>query len=307
MRKPTVWVVVLHYTNETLTEACLESLKKLKTGSFNLKILVVYNNPREDPTRLKKKYPAVLFLETGKNLGFAGGNNVGLDYALSQKADWLMTLNNDTEVKPDLIEQLLAVAKTKKDGGAFCPKIYFAKGYEYHKDRYRKSELGKVIWYAGGDVDWANIATPHRGLDEVDRGQFDQVSRVEFANGCAMLVSAKAFGRVGLINESYFLYYEDADFSQRLLRADFKLYYVPKGVVYHKVSASSEIGGNLHDYFMVRNQLLFGWRFAPWRSKLALVKQSGRFLIKGRPWQKQGVKDFYRRKFNQGSWGEKKE
>ncbi|MCJ7827655.1 hypothetical protein MUP65_00710, partial [Patescibacteria group bacterium] len=98
----------------------------------------------------------------------------------------------------------------------------------------------------------------------------------------------------------------DADLSQRFLKAGSEIWYVPQAEVYHKVAGSSSIGGPLHDYFMVRNQLLFGLKHAPLRSKLALVKQSLRFLIKGRSWQKKGVIDFYARRFYQGSWEDKK-
>lgn len=303
MKKPTVWIIVLHYRDQALTAACLDSLKKIDQAGSEVRPVVVFNNPQEDPTSLKKRFPKVLFLETGENKGYAGGNNVGIEYALSQKVDWVMLLNNDTEVEKDFLANLLAVARKKKNVGALSPKILFAKGYEYHKDRYRKSELGKVIWYAGSRVDWANIATPHRGLDEVDVGQYDRVEETEFASGCTVLLSAQALRRVGLLDERYFLYYEDVDLSQRLLKAGYKLYYVPKAVVHHKVSASSEIGGDLHDYFFVRNQLLFGLKHAPLRSKIALIKQSGRFLLFGRPWQKKGVIDFFRGRMHRGSWG----
>jgi GT2 family glycosyltransferase len=151
-------------------------------------------------------------------------------------------------------------------------------------------------------VDWANIATPHRGVDEVDVGRYDQLEEIEFVSFCAALIKKEVFAKISLLEKKYFLYYEDADFCQRALRAGFKLFYVPRAKVWHQVAASSQIGGDLHDYFFARNQLLFGWRFAPWRSKLALAKQSLRHLFFGRSWQKKGVIDFYLKKFGQGRW-----
>lgn len=297
-----IFLVLLHYKGLSLTEDCLSSLAKIKTGSFEVAILVVINNPEEDYASLSKKFPAAVFLETNQNLGFAEGNNVGLRYALENGADAVLLLNNDTFVAPDFLLKLLAAARRQKKGGLFVPKIYFAPGWEFHHDRYLPSQLGKVLWFAGGRVDWANIATPHRGVDEVDVGQYDTLAPVEFASGCALLVKKEVFEKVGLLEGKYFLYYEDADFCQRALRKGFRIFYVPEAKIWHKVAASSQIGGDLQDYFMVRNQLLFGWRFAPWRSKLALLKQSLRFLLFGRPWQRQGVVDFYLGRWHQGSW-----
>lgn len=295
-------IVVLHYKGKSLTRECLDSLKKIERNGFQVNFLVVVNNPNEDLTDLEKDFSGVKFLVTGENLGFAEGNNVGLRLALKEKADFVLVLNNDTLVDPKFLVKLLEVAKKEKKAGIFCPKIYFAPGFEFHYDRYKDAERGKVIWFAGGYVDWANIATRHRGVDEVDQGQYDRIEESEFITGCSMLVRKEVFEKVGLFDPQYFLYYEDADFCQRALNKGFRLLYVPEAKIWHKVAASSEIGGDLHDYFLVRNQLLFGWRFAPWRAKWALVKQSLRFLFFGRKWQKIGVRDFYLGKFGLGSW-----
>ncbi|MBN1263839.1 MAG: glycosyltransferase family 2 protein [Candidatus Pacebacteria bacterium] len=299
----TVSLIVLHYKGRKLTAQCLASLKKIKKDGFQLKTVVVINNPEENLTELVKKFPGVTFLETGRNLGFAGGNNFGLSWVKKKGSDWLMILNNDTLVAPDFMIELLKAARKKSEGGIFAPKIYFAPGFEFHRERYLKKDLGKVIWFAGGRVDWANIATRHQGVDEVDRGQFEKVKESEFITGCAMLIKKEVLDSVGLFDPKYFLYYEDADLCQRAIKKGYRLYFVPQAKIWHQVAASSEIGGNLHDYFLVRNQLLFGLRYAPGRSKAALIKQSLRFLLAGRPWQKRGVLDFYLGRLGQGSWG----
>lgn len=296
-------LIILHYSNKELTFRCLESVRRLETPDFKLQVIVVNNNPQENLSDLKKKFGDFAFIKTERNLGYAEGNNAGIRQALKDGADYIVLLNNDTEMAKDFMVQLIKVAETKKKAGILAPKIYFAPGYEFHQDRYQKSEQGKVIWFAGGRVDWANIATPHLGVDEVDQGQYDQIKKTEFISGCAMMVKREVLEKIGLLEGKYFLYFEDADFCQRAMRAGFALFYVPAAKVWHKVAASSEIGGDLHDYFMVRNQLLFGWRFAPLRAKLALIKQSLRFLLFGRLWQKKGVVDFYLNKFGQGSWG----
>jgi GT2 family glycosyltransferase len=301
-----VAIIILHYKEANLTRQCLVSLKKLTQKNLKVQTIVVVNNPQENLSHLARKFPQVRFLETGQNLGFAEGNNVGMRQALESKPDYLLILNNDTLVAPDFLIQLIKVAERKKKSGLLVPKIYFAPGFEFHQERYKKKELGKVIWFAGGTLDWANIATHHRGVDEVDQGQYDKTQETEFITGCSMLIKRHVLEKIGLFDPRYFLYYEDADLCLRAQKAGFKLLFVPRARIWHQVAASSEIGGSLHDYFLVRNQLLFGLKHAPWRSKLALLKQSLRFLFFGRPWQKRGVVDFYLGKFGQGSWSNEK-
>jgi GT2 family glycosyltransferase len=235
-------------------------------------------------------------------LGFAGGNNVGIKYALENKADYILVLNNDTTVDKNLLVRLVEVAKKKKRFGILSPKIYFAKGFEFYKERYKKSELGKVIWSAGGIIDWKNVYVNNRGIDEVDVGQYDKVEKIEFATGAAMFLEAKVLKKVGLFDKKYFLYLEDADLSQRMLRCGFEIYYVPKAIVYHKVGKTAGIGSNLADYFLTRNRLLFTIKYAPLRSKIAVFMESIRFCFNGRRWQRLGVRDFYLGKFGKGSY-----
>jgi len=236
------------------------------------------------------------------NLGFAEGNNVGIRYALENKADYVCLLNNDTRVSSDFLVELIKVAGKDKEIGVVGGKIYFEKGYEFHKERYQESELGKVIWYAGGKVDWQNILASHRGVDEVDHQQYDRLEETDYINGCLMLIKREVFEKIGLFDQKYFLYFEENDFSQRAKQAGFKLYFAPKAVIWHLNAASSAPGSGLHDYFLTRNRLLFGLRWAPFRSKAALIKESFRILVGGRPWQKTGVRDFYLGRFGRGSW-----
>ncbi|KXK10835.1 MAG: hypothetical protein UZ22_OP11002000596 [Microgenomates bacterium OLB23] len=154
-------------------------------------------------------------------------------------------------------------------------KILYAKGYEYHKNRYEKSELGKVLWYAGGIMDWPNAYTLHRGVDEVDKGQYDRFEATEFVTGCLMCFDDALIKAVGPMDESYFLYYEDADWCARTARAGLQLYYDPSIVVYHKNSQSTDgPGSKLHEDYQKKNRMTFGLRYAPLRTKLHLLKNS---------------------------------
>jgi len=187
--------------------------------------------------------------------------------------------------------------------GIISPKIYFAKGYEFHKDRYKENEKGRVIWYAGAVIDWKNVIGKHIGVDEVDKGQFNSSMETEYATGCCMIVKKQVFEKIGLLNEKYFLYYEDADFSMRAKRNNFKILFAPTAFMWHKNAASAGGSGSpLQDYYITRNRLIFGFRYASLRTKLALFRESIKILQIGRDWQKIGVKDFYLKKLGKGSY-----
>ena len=117
-----------------------------------------------------------------------------------------------------------------------------------------------------------------------------------------MVITRRALEKVGLLDEKYFMYLEDLDYSERIKKAGFKIIYEPKAIVWHKNAQSSGVGSDLNDYFFTRNRLLFGMTYAPIRTKFALIRESGRLAVKGRKWQKRGVVDFYLRNFEKGSW-----
>ena len=273
-------VFVVYQNRDNLQEASA-SLRQSKIGGVELKEIVI------DNSRI--------------NLGFTGGNNQGIRQALKWGADAVWLLNDDVKVDKYALSELVKSIYDVQVGAA-VPKIYFYPGFEFHKERYSKRELGKVIWYAGGEIDWDNCIGKHRGVDEVDVGQFDKQTETEFATGCSILIKREAIEKVGLLNEKYFMYLEDLDYSMRLKQYGFKIVYQPKAAVWHKNAQSSGVGDDLHDYFFTRNRLLFGFEYAPLRTKLALLRESGRIMMKGSMWQKQGVIDFYLRKFGKGSW-----
>jgi len=289
-----VFVVIINYKGEKDTIELLSSLKNVDKNSFDLNVLVIDNYP-QDPINVKEEAYSDLKLKiifSENNLGFTGGNNLGISYAINNGADYIVILNNDTLVDPEFISELIKAADEKGDG-IFVPKIYFAKGYEFHKDRYEKSELGKVIWYAGGVLDWKNVFGTHRGVDEVDHGQFDKMEITDFATGCCFLITKNTLAKVGMLDDNYFLYYEDNDLSQRVKKEGFKVYYVPDAAVWHKNAGSTGGSGSpLQDYYMTRNRLYFGMKYAPIRTKLALFREAIRNLISGRKAQKEGVFDY---------------
>jgi len=276
-------IVIIHYKNIKDTKECLKSVSRAGKKNLNIKVFLIKNTPK-------------------KNLGFARGNNLGIKKALAWGADYLVLLNNDTKVPKKLFVSLAAEAKANKKIGILSPKIYFEKGYEFHKNRYKKASLGRVIWYAGGKIDWDNVYTNHRGVDKVDHGQYDKFSQTELATGCCMLIKSFVFKKVGFLDEKYFLYWEDADFCMRAKSAGIGVFYTPKAYLWHKNAGGSSVGSSLHDYYMTRNRLLFGFRYAPFKTKLALFRQSIKKLLIGRKWERIGVRDFWLGRFGKGSY-----
>ena len=152
-------------------------------------------------------------------------------------------------------------------------------------------------------MDWKNVIGAHRGVDEVDKGQFDTVETIDYASGCCMLIKRSVLEKVGLFDDRYFLYYEDADFSERVKRKGSEILFCPKAVLWHKNAESAGgSGSDLQDYYISRNRLLFGVKYAPIRSKIALIKEGWKIARSGRKWQRQGIIDFYSQKFGKGSY-----
>lgn len=301
--KEKVFIIILNFNGKKDTLDCLETIRELVIKDWELGVIVVDNNSRDGSVKaIKKKFPSVIIIENKRNLGFSEGNNCGLRYALKNDADYCLVLNNDTFVEKNLLIQLIKAAKKEKKNGILSPKIYFAPGFEYHKNRYQKSERGKVIWYAGGLMDWRNILASHRGVDEVDKGQYQQTQETEFCTGCCFLIKKEVLEKVGLFDKKYFLYWEDNDLSQRAKKAGFKCLFVPQAIIWHKNAGSSRSGSPLQDYYLTRNRLLFALKFASLRSKIALLKESVIELFQGRKWEKRGIIDFYFGCFKQGSY-----
>jgi GT2 family glycosyltransferase len=302
--KPRVAIIVLNWNRKDDTVACLKSIGRLSTFGYDLSVIVVDNASTDGSLEEFSKITNLEFrvIENEQNIGFAAGNNVGIKAAMDLGADFIMILNNDTLVDRGLVVSLLKAADKYKDVGIFAPKIYFAPGYEFQKDRYPKFVLGKVIWFAGGTIDWPNMLGSNFGVDDVDRGQYDQEREVDFATGACMFIRRKVIEKVGVFDEKYGLYLEDADLSQRAKKENFKIIFVPNAYLWHKVGQSSAIGSSLNDYFISRNRLLFGFKYASRRTKLALIRESLKLLFMGRKWQKIGVRDFYLHRLGKGSW-----
>lgn len=237
-----VYIIVLNWNGKNDTLDCLKSLRS--TDYENYKIIVVDNGSEDDSAAaVRKEFPDVEIVETGKNLGFAGGNNVGIEYAIKQGTDYVFLLNNDTTVDPAYLKTLVEAAEKYPQAGALGSKIY------YHSEPER-------IWFAGGKINRLCNKGEHIGLDEIDKGQYDQIQEVGYLTGCALLIRREIVERVGILENDYFLYYEDVDYSLRIKNAGYKILYVPASKIYHKVSRATKAGSSSYIYYHVRNGLV---------------------------------------------------
>jgi len=301
-------IIVLNYKHAKLSFKLIKQFKKINTKDLFCHIFLVDNcSPDNSYQQFCKKLsdnPQVTIYQTNKNGGYSAGVNFGLKKAIYKRFDYALIINNDVKLKKDFLINLYKPFLKNPNLAITGPKIYFAKGHEYHKNKYKKSHLGKIIWSAGGTIDWQNIYGFNKGIDQVDRGQFNKIdTNIDFISGCCLLMDLKKIKKIGLFDERYFMYLEDADLCHRIKQAGFTIAYIPSSIIWHYNAGSSQAGGDLQQYFLSRNRLLFANKFAKFKTKFALFRQSMITIVFGKyKWQKKGVVDYFLHKFYKGSW-----
>lgn len=238
-----VSIILVNYNGYEDTVECVESL--LQIDYSNYEIIIVDNGSRDDYRRMYEKYHSstvVAVLDSGENLGFSGGNNVGIRYALAQGCDYILLLNNDTLVEKDFLSSMVFASQEKNDEYAITNKIMYA----FEKDK---------IWCAGGNIDYKTSRTSAFGINEIEKEEYNRIREISFASGCCILIPMKVLDYVGLMKEDYFLYCEDTDYCLRIKKAGFKILYEPKSKIYHKVNASTNKIAGIQTYYLVRNKL----------------------------------------------------
>ncbi|MBL8120139.1 MAG: glycosyltransferase family 2 protein [Anaerolineae bacterium] len=242
--QPNVSIIVLNYNGREDTLACLRSLQHVTYP--NLRVVMVDNASTDGTVEaVRAAHPEVTILETGANLGFTGGNNAAIKEAIQQGADYVMLLNNDTIVAPDFVSVMVEVMEKDPTIGVTGPMIYYYSNPE-------------VIWSAGGEIDWKHGTTSMIGLNEVDLSQFGLSPRgVDFISGCALMARREVWEKVGLLDDQFFMYYEETEWCVRAGRAGYKLAVVPMAMIWHRISIEERAVSPRTYYYMVRNRLLF--------------------------------------------------
>lgn len=224
----TLAVIVLSWNGVQLTRETLDSLRACRVPpGWRAHVLVVDNASTDgSPEAVAAEYPWAELLALRENRRFAGGNNAGIERALEQGAHAVMLLNNDVQADPGLVEKLLAALEESPGPAAAAPLIYHAAPTD-------------LVWYAGGRCVPALAHSSHRGLRTRDRGQYRSIEATGYLTGCCLVATAEAWRKVGLLDERYFIYAEDADWSLRARAAGVRLLFVPTARLWHQVSASS--------------------------------------------------------------------
>lgn len=241
MEYPLVSIITVNYNHPEVTCELLASLRHISYPRYE--IIVVDNaSPDDDPTMIKENFPEIIFIQTSENLGFAGGNNLAIRQA---KGDLILMINNDTEVEPGFLEPLVRKFQTNPNTGAVSPKIKFF----FKPDTIQFAGLSPINPYT--------IRSWGRGYGCVDTGQFDEDAATNFVHGAAMMVSRDVLQKVGLMAETYFLYYEELDWGARIRKAGYELWFVHDSVVLHKESISTGKLSPFKTYYMNRSRLLY--------------------------------------------------
>jgi GT2 family glycosyltransferase len=248
-KNPLVWIIIVNWNGKVDTLACLSSLRKISYPSRH--ILVIDNASADGSVEaIRAQFPEVEVLVNERNERFARANNQGMQKALAAGADFVLLLNNDTEVAPDFRDHLISAAEARPEVGMVAPKIY------YHHDQ-------QLIWFAGGRINFWTGRVSHRGLRQRDLPpKYDSPEAVDFLTGCVILAKRECLEKIGFLDESYYIYAEDVDWCWRARRAGFVCLYQPAAKIWHKVSAST--GGPFKIYHKVRGNFLFFQRYAKW-------------------------------------------
>lgn len=282
---PLISLITVNYNQAVVTCDMLESTRSLTYPRYE--IIVVDNGSAEDPTeRIRRgNYPNVTVVVSPENLGFSGGNNLGISHA---QGDYFFLLNNDTFVTPHLLELLLEPFLNDHAVGVTCPKIRF-------------HDQPMIIQYAGyRPLNEYTGQTWAVGLMEPDQGQHDVSGPTYFAHGAAMMVSRTVLERAGTLDDSFFLYYEELDWSARIRRAGFQIYYQANALIYHRESMSVGKANAMKVYYHTRNRLWFMRRnvaglpllvFCVYFFGMALPKAILKYTLPWQPAYLKAVKD----------------
>ena len=241
-----IWVVIVNYHSQHLVIKCIDSLKEY--SSNNLNFVVVDNSEQPDTSELVNFHQDVVIERPVANGGFAAGCNLGMKCALARDADYVLLINPDTYVTEDIITPLINTLSESDDVGIASPTIYF-------------SEPKDKIWMAGASCNWWTGGPKHiysSALME-HNGAVD----VPFVSGCAMMIKKAVLESTGLMDERYFLYFEDADYCEKVKANGWRIVFLPNATLYHAVSSTTGFQSKNYVYYFSRNRLWFLKRWAP--------------------------------------------
>lgn len=286
-----IYCVILNWNGKKFLKNCLDSV--LSSSYKKLKVVLVDNASTDGSVDfVEKNYKKVIVLKNRANLGWTGGNNRGVKFALKQGADAVFILNNDTTISANCILNLAKTLFSDKSTGIVGPKIYFS-------DKGRRT---KKISFAGGKFTSNRYFGVHIGINRIDKGQYSKTKKTDFITGAAICVKREVFESVGLFDDRYFIYYDEADFCMKARRKGFTSIFVPAAVVYHEFSGTVSVNSPFQRYYTTRNHYLFVEQNAPFKVKarelLRTPKTALEFFRKDKDkYSLLGIRDYYLRLF----------
>lgn len=236
-------IVVLSWNSREMTRECIQSLLAMEADSFH--ILILDNGSHDGSVEyLRETFPQVEVIANGRNLGFAAGCNVGMKRAVAENFEYVLLVNNDTSVAPNLLGELLAEAGRSPHAGMVSPKIYYAD----HPDR---------IWWAGGTFSLWQGLPHHTGFNDKEDGRYETARTVDWATGCVVLLRCAALREAGLFDEKIFANSEDLDLSLRMRSMGWQIRYAPKAKLWHKegFATRKNVGEHVRYFTSTRNIL----------------------------------------------------
>ncbi|MFT6137593.1 MAG: GT2 family glycosyltransferase [Salibacteraceae bacterium] len=294
--KGSLAIIIVNWNSYEVTANCLKSLQTVSYDNF--KIILIDNGSEDNSGEiLKADFPEIILLKNEENRGFTGGNNRGIQYALDSNFEMVMLLNNDTIVTRDFATILVNKLQSDQNIGAIQPKIMF----NQEKD---------VIWSGGSSFSKIWHLTKSEGMGEKDLGQYDGSKVLPWVTGCCFLTRSTIVKEVGLLDDRFFIYYEDTDWSFRIRNRGYKLFYEPMSKIYHEVGKSNENRETFGEgtqsafthYVVIRNHIFIVRKYAKGLNYITsmfyqLVKIIGYslyFLLKRRPKKlKASLRGFY--------------
>ncbi len=270
---PLISIITINYKQAIVTNQLLASLDKVTWPIIEI-IVVDNNSGKKDLVKLNTDYSSVQLICNDKNLGFAGANNIGIK---ASRGDYILFLNNDTEVEPNFLQPIIEIFNKCENIGVVSPKIKFF-------------NRPNTIQYAGYPaMNPFTLRMNAVGEHKIDDGTYNKPVETQYAHGCAMMVSREVINKVGLMPEEYFLYYEELDWCSAIRKNGFKIFVQPNSEVYHKESLTVKKHSPLKTYFINRNRILFMRRNFSWFYRIistlyllfiSIPKNAFTFLIK---------------------------
>lgn len=256
-------IILVDWNGVEVTRECLRSLNLLNSSAEYSHRVILVDNASQDPVKkqLEIDFPDVIYFRNEQNLGFTGGNNTGMEFALNEGYDYILLLNNDTTVHPDFLKHLFYFMEAHPEVGATQPRIFF----EHDKS---------LLWNGGNGFLDCFGHTMVYGYNQKSKPRYENIKEQPWLTACAIMINSNVFvdERVGFLNENFFTNYEDVDFSFRLKEFGYKLFYIPSSIVYHMAGYSTNARkknkeGFTHPfmvYMNTRNRLFVIRGFSPW-------------------------------------------